>query len=80
MSTNQIRVPLNQVVVKSKNGKSGKPFYYFEVLEPQWKFLQTDNPRIEALLSSCAESRQPINLNVLLQKNSFVVDDSSFPK
>lgn len=78
MSPNQIRVPLHQVVVKTKNGKSGKPFYYFEVLEPQWKFLQTDNPRCEALLSSFAESGAPVDINVLLQKDAFVVDENSF--
>ena len=78
MTPNQIRVPLNNVIVKTKNNKAGKPFYYFEVLEPQWKFLQTDNPRCEALLSSFASSGEPVHMNVLLQKDAFVVDDESF--
>lgn len=79
MSINQIRVPLQQVVVKTKNGKSGSPFYYFEVLEPQWKFLQTENnPRVEMMLKQLAESGEPIDLNVCLKKDSFVVDEQSF--
>lgn len=81
MSINEIRVPLNNLVIKSKIGKSGNPFYYFEVLEPQWKFLQTNsNPKVELLLSELAKTAQPINLSVLLLKDSFVVDESSFSK
>ncbi len=79
MSITQIRVPLQQVVVKTNTGKSGAPYYYFEVLEPQWKFLQTDkNPRVQALLKQLAESGEPIDLNVVLKKESFVVDEQSF--
>jgi hypothetical protein len=79
MSIHEIRVPLNNVVIKTKNNKSGNPFYYFEVLEPQWKFLQVNNnPRVESLLAEFAKTQQPINLNALLQKDSFVIDDNSF--
>lgn len=79
MSISEIRVPLKQVVVKTRNAKSGSPYFYFEVLEPKWQFLQTDNnARVEAMLKQLAQSGEPIDLNVCFKKDSFVVDEQSF--
>lgn len=78
---NQLRVPLQQVLIKQGESKNtGKPYFFFEVFEPTRKFLQPDNPKVELLLVELVKSGSPVDLNVLFSSNGFTVDDSSFKK
>lgn len=78
MSLSQIRVPLNNVQIKSGTGKNGKPYYFFEVLEPVRKFISADSPKIEMALASVSEKNQPVSLDALFVNNNFVIDEESF--